>query len=885
MKESELIRLQVRRTVTLLKSTIARYYDTLYELRRLTLILFDTHQGNELQVEKWLAREGFDVDADGFFLALPLLEQFRAGKAPADAISHSWNPGLRHHPDARSRMYSLRTIGPYLQEIHSRLSGIAWIYYQDVSNTSFQFPYIDQVEAITPDFEWSGYHTFVSVKPSVNPERAIRWTPPTIDYAGEGLILSASIPVYHQERFVGVWSIDIPVRNLYQDVLNEACIADQINFLLNYQGDIIAHPDIPLKIDKEKGSFLQEKVSTLGGDFHRIVPQSLVEQQEGELLLRGERNQELFVYYGVVPEINWIFLVSVPVSCMLDAANRRMRAAFEKIKQGDLDYRLQEQDASGQHELLIEGYNEMVEALRRQRAVRLQAEQAERESAEKYRLLVNNANDAVFIVQGNSIAFANPSFVEMTGYTDQELPVIDFFDILPAAHKNAVIDYHAAILSGDDTELTHTYSLFNTNKQKIWVQVNSALISWEGRPGILNVARDITEQKMLQSQLNHAQKMEAIGTLAGGIAHDFNNILSAIFGYTELARLDLQEGSEPYKYLQQVLQASHRAKDLIVQILSFSRQQEEELEPIQISPIIKESIKLLRASFPATIEIREQIIADQAIIFADATKIQQVFMNLSTNAYHAMRDRGGILEIALDIVDMQDEPMVARLDRNQGKHVRLRVRDTGCGMDKKTLKRIFEPYYTSKKKGEGTGLGLALVHGIVKGFEGVITVDSEVGQGTEFTIYLPQTTVEEDQAALLSEALLQTGNEHILVVDDEHAIVDISKRMLETLGYTVTTRTSSVESLELFRSQPDRFDLVVTDMTMPNLTGLELGQQIQGIRPGLPIVLCTGFSEQITSGRAKRSGILSIVMKPLVRQELSQAVRQALDLSAGSKEQ
>ncbi len=877
MKETELIRLQVSRTVTVLEANITRYYDALYELRRLSLTLFTVNRADQSKIEDWFEHEGFDVDPDGFWLSLPLLELFRSGKVPENAISYSWHPQLRDNEDTRFRMYCLRNIGAFLREIHSRLPGIAWIYYQDVTNTSIQFPYIDQSTAITPDFDWSTYHTYVSVEPAVNPDRGIRWTPPTIDYAGEGLILSVSVPVYQGDIFIGLWSIDIPTSDLYQNHIQETYVAGQENFIFNHEGRIIVHPSIEAKIDKEKGSFYQEKIQTLGGDFEILDPMMLIDEKYGELQLKGDDGQDLLTYYGAVHHINWIFFVSVPRSCMLDAVNRRIRAAFDKIREGDLSYRIEQHQTVGNGDLLIEGYNEMASALQQQEEIRLQAEKALRESEEKYRLLFKNANDAIFIAQDESIVFANPKTLEITGYTKEELTALSLIKIVHPEYRNQVLDHHQRRLRGEDPPFAYSFKILNKAGDILWIQLNTVSISWNGKPATLNFARDITQQKELEGQLQHAQKMEAIGTLAGGIAHDFNNILFAIIGYTELASDQLGADTEAKEDLLEVLEACERAKNLILQILTFSKQEEMPLAPIHIGPIIEEALKLLRASLPATIEIRQHIKAEKAVAEADATKIHQVLMNLCTNSLHAMHEKGGVLSVTLDTVDLQSDRVESYNNLVPGLYIRIEVKDTGYGMDRRTMARIFEPYFSTKEQSEGTGLGLAVVHGIVKSYGGDITVDSESGQGTTFNVYLPHIMADIHRKKSSAALSPPTGHEHILYIDDENSIVKVGKRMLESLGYQVTTRTSSVESLELFRSNPDRFDMVITDLTMPNMTGIELSQEFLRIRPSIPIILCTGFSARYSEETIQEMGIKAYINKPLLMQDLAVSIRNLLD--------
>jgi PAS domain S-box-containing protein len=402
---------------------------------------------------------------------------------------------------------------------------------------------------------------------------------------------------------------------------------------------------------------------------------------------------------------------------------------------------------------------------------------------------------------------------------------------------------------------------------------------------LVTVAKDITavkgsqeEKARLEAQLRQAQKMEAIGTLAGGISHDFNNILAAMMGYTELVLLNQPEGTRVHHYLDEILNAGERAKNLVGQILAFSRQSESERKPIQLRPIVKESLKLLRASLPATIEIRQDIGTDEAIVLADPTQIHQIIMNLCTNAAQAMRDNGGILEVSLHQVQADQDLCAAHPDLRPGPCVALTVGDTGCGMTREVLDRIFEPYFTTKEKGEGTGLGLAVVHGIVTGYGGVISVKTEPARGSVFKIYLP--AVETAAPQTRRDEKLQSGRERILFVDDEPSLVEIGRDMLQHLGYEVVTFSSSLEALDAFRARPDRFDLVITDMTMPQMTGERLAQALIEIRPDLPVILCTGYSERITEEMASALGIKAFLLKPLSAHDLAKKVRDTLDKSA-----
>ena len=403
-----------------------------------------------------------------------------------------------------------------------------------------------------------------------------------------------------------------------------------------------------------------------------------------------------------------------------------------------------------------------------------------------------------------------------------------------------------------------------------------------GFDGAVHVIRDITEMvtkeeehRMLESQLIQAQKMEALGTLAGGIAHDFNNILSAIIGYTELALYSIKDNKQIKGYLEQTLLGGRRATELVKQILTFSRQTELEMKPIKISSIVKETMKLLRSTLPSTIEIR-QFVEDSQMVKGNPTQIHQIVMNLCTNAYHAMQDEGGILTVSVKDTVFDPNTGVPSSDLLANTCVELTVSDTGHGIPQTSLNKIFDPYYTTKKRGKGTGLGLAVVHGIVRAHGGAITVESQIGKGTSFHVFLPAIELEEQTAGDEADTLIR-GDERILLVDDEPSLIDVEKQLLEHLGYSVTTLNNSMEALKAFRSKPNDYDLVITDMTMPELTGENLAKEILKIRSDIPIVLCTGFSERMTEEKAKKLGITEFVDKPILMIDFARAVRRALD--------
>ena len=406
--------------------------------------------------------------------------------------------------------------------------------------------------------------------------------------------------------------------------------------------------------------------------------------------------------------------------------------------------------------------------------------------------------------------------------------------------------------------------------------------SKDGTISMMAIYRDITdyvaaisEKEKAQAQLMQAQKMESIGNLAGGIAHDFNNILAAIIGFTELAIDDVEKDSLIENNLQGVYSAAKRAKDLVGQILAFARQREGELKPLQIDVVVKEVLQFIRSSIPTTIAIKSNINSD-SYIMGNQTQVHQILMNLFTNAAFAMEENGGVLTVSLKDTIIEKRFREGHIGLNDGDYIELSVSDTGPGIPQDIIDSIFDPYFTTKSPGQGTGMGLAMVHGIVESYEGKITVDSTLGAGTIFTIYLPITRKLQTQRFLKNEQL-PTGKERILFVDDEAPIAKIGAHTLERLGYSVTVRTSSLEALELFKTKPTEFDLVITDMTMPNMTGDKLAVELIKVNPDIPIIICTGYSNKISDETASQIGIKAFAYKPVAKADLAKTIRKVLD--------
>ncbi len=403
------------------------------------------------------------------------------------------------------------------------------------------------------------------------------------------------------------------------------------------------------------------------------------------------------------------------------------------------------------------------------------------------------------------------------------------------------------------------------------------IIRWpNGCDARFEFAIDITERKRYEEQLQHAQKIEAIGTLAGGIAHDFNNILFPLMGFAEMLKDDLPTDSPLHYHIDEILQAALRAGDLVKQILAFSRQGDLDIKPIQLQPIVKEAFKLLRSSIPATIEILQEIDPGCGVVVSNPTQIHQIVMNLATNAYHAMEENGGRLKVQLKQVRLESEQLL-HTELAPGEFACLSITDTGVGIEEAILDKVFDPYFTTKNTGKGTGLGLSVVQGIVKSCNGDIRISSKPGNGTKIQIYLP--IADQKPCYIPSGRIkpLKGGDEKILLVDDEAPILRMEQKMLEKLGYDVTIRADSPGALELFKADSSAFDLVITDMTMPRMTGVQLAAEMKKFRPDIPIVLCTGFSHQVDDEKIQALGIKGFARKPVERKELAETIRKVLD--------
>lgn len=572
-------------------------------------------------------------------------------------------------------------------------------------------------------------------------------------------------------------------------------------------------------------------------------------------------------------------LIGILLTWRITRPVRQMTRVAEKIIAGDMNQVVDEMshDEIG---VLAHTFNLMTDQIN-------QSMENLRKSEEKYREIFENALEGLFQIsmEGRFLS-VNPAMAHILGYDSAEELVERMTDI-----KNELLvdakasDKLNAIMADQGDVSGFELQIYRKDRVKIWVATSARLVHDDtGNPDYIEgFVTDISRRKkaeeeklQLESRLTQAQKMESIGTLAGGIAHDFNNILSAIIGFTELAVMDIDQKEKVLKALKQVHKAGIRAKELVKQILTFSRMTETEYAPIALKYIISDSLKMLRSVIPSTIEIKSTLSVD-GLVMSDATQIHQIMMNLCTNAVHAMDEKGGILDIRLQDVSIDTMKDSKDLDLAPGPYVLLSIRDTGAGIPPDVMDRIFEPYFTTKKPGRGTGLGLSVIHGIVKSHSGAIKCKSILQKGTTFDVYLPR--IETDQTPLEppEQTPFPTGHERILFVDDEKELANLAVDILERMGFHVIAKTSSVEALSLFRDNPDEFDLVITDMTMPGVTGDRLAMEMIRIRQDIPIILCTGYNEHFSEQNARKIGIKEFIMKPLDIRTLAETIRKTLD--------
>jgi len=505
---------------------------------------------------------------------------------------------------------------------------------------------------------------------------------------------------------------------------------------------------------------------------------------------------------------------------------------------------------------------------------RRRAEEALWESEERYRTAIESASDGIALVKGDQHLYVNARFAEMFGYDDPaEIVGKPLSLTVHPEDVEMVTRYNRLRQVGEPAPSRYEFKGVRKDGAIRFMEVSAAKTSYRGQTLSLVYFRDVTEYRNLEEQLRQSQKMQAIGTLAGGIAHDFNNILAGIIGFTEMSLEDIAPDNPVRPYLERVLKGGYRGRDLVRQILTFSRQGEQEKKSISLGIVIEEALQLIRPALPSIVEIEKRLHQVQDTILADPVQLQQVVMNLCTNAAYAMRDTGGVLAISLHDVSCEEAGRYPDLE--PGAYLRLTVSDTGCGMTREVMSKIFDPFFTTKRPGEGTGMGLSVVHGIVKSHGGHVTVSSAPGKGSTFHVYLPKA---EPPATVAAESLspIPGGNESILFVDDEETLVDLNSLRLQGLGYRVVATTNGKEALRIFAGDPSGFDLIITDYTMPSMTGIDLAGKFLELRPDIPIILASGQNESIEPDMIDKAGIKAYLRKTANKRELAELIRRVL---------
>ena len=506
---------------------------------------------------------------------------------------------------------------------------------------------------------------------------------------------------------------------------------------------------------------------------------------------------------------------------------------------------------------------------------RKRVEEALRRSEEKYRTLVDHATDVIVIIQDEKVKFYNPKTLSLSGYSPEELSRIPFIDLIHPEDRDGVLDRYQRRIRGEDVPSRQTLRLVNKAGEELWGQINSVPIAWEGRPATLNFVRDITREKKLEVQFQHAQKMEAVGTLAGGIAHDFNNLLMGIQGHVSLMLFNLDPGSPNYESLKRIEEQVRLGANLAGQLLAFARRGKYEVKISDVNKIVQHTSALFERTRK---EVRVHRKYQEGIwaVEVDRGQIEQVIMNLCVNAWQAMPDGGDLFLETMNVTLGPD--YIRPFFVEPGNYVRISVRDTGVGMDKKTQQRLFEPFFTTKEMGRGTGLGLASVYGIIKNHGGFINVYSEKGHGTNFTIYLPgldEKIAEERKAS--GEPL--SGKETILLVDDEHTIVEVMEKALTLTGYRVLVARGGEEAVELYRQNRERIDVVVLDMIMPGMNGGKVFDLLRETNPGVKVILSSGYSIDGDASQIMARGCNGFIQKPFGINELSKKIGEVMNRS------
>ena len=806
MKETDLIELQVNRNISSIEMNIIQYYNILYELRRTSLMLFKEIKPCENDIENWFKEEEFGIDDDGFWLSLPLLNKFRKGEAPKDSISFSWNPEIKDNKEARFRMYCLRNIGSHLHDIQKQIKGSAWIYYQDITNTSLQFPYIDQKTAITPDFDWSTYHTYKSVEPKNNPERTIQWTNPTIDYAGEGLIISVSIPVYDSDRFIGLWSIDIPLKNIYIDNISKTYLSSQENFILNYKGDIVAHPSIHAEIDKEKGSVYQKKFNSIGDEFHDFDLSSIIDNDHGNLILKDKQDQEFVIYYGNIKKIDWIYFIKFEHSQMQEMVNLRMKEAFEHIKNGDLSFQLEHSSETEHFDMIIDEYNDMAKSLYEQERIRKKAE----DELYKHKKYLEQKNEEL-------------------GHRNEEL-----------AQTNEELEQSYEELAETNEELEQS----NEEMEKLYEEMEEQTI-------LLSKAKEIAEKANLS-------KSEFLAIMS----HELRTPLNGILGISQVLLFEEDLKDNYRKKIDVIKNCGEHLLTIIQDILDIVAIEAGKTiyieNEVSLSELVNSTVNMLRNDIESK-NIDLIVSVPDIQLKSDKAKIRQILLNLLSNS-NKFTHKGSI---TVDVKVRDDDILFKITDTGIG----IAKDKIDYIFD---LFYQIDTTFTRKYEGVGLGLSICkkLVE-TLDGKIWVDSIINE-GTTFSFTIKNNSMNKDENFIKKNRDYLPNFKNKNILLAEDNKYSIIVVENIIQKINSNLLVAHNGREAIEILTQQNNNIDLILMDIQMPIMNGFEATRKIKsdGKLSHIPIIAVTSFAREEDKEQCLSTGCDDYISKPFDVNEL-----------------
>ncbi len=868
----------------ILQHRVQRIHDSLQELERLTRFAFTTTEGTD-EAQRWIEDEGFGIDPDGYYLPLPLLESYRAGTAEEEAVSTFWDPAQISNPDAARRLHALRKFGPELQKIRSRHEGVAWVYYQDVTNVSIQFPYIDMKTAVPPDFDWSTYHTYLSVKPESAPDRGIRWTPPTIDYANEGLITSASIPVYLKDEFVGLWSIDVPLGPWFEGIAGSKAIPEESSLILTRDGDVLLHGSIPLNISQEKGSVYKASHIDLEPPFGLLDLEALFAAGSGKVGVT-DGGQSWVVLFSVIPEVHWMYVSACPESALLDRAKETMQTALSKIGSGDLGYRIRG-PFSSEMQTVADACNAMAESLEAGRRDQQKARDAQhhteallKQEKELLAVLFDSIDQVVIAVDARgSVQFVNKEGGELFGVDSDSLTgraLDSIFESLGSEWVRIVrecakksMQQRVSLESG---ELPIPTSI--NGSERFLTATFAPILRDHEISGAVILLHDVTQKYLLAQEQMRRNKIDSVGVLAGGIAHDFNNILTAVVGNVSLLISERQMAEdEEVAILGEVLEAGLRAKELSQQLLTFSKGGNPLRTICNIGKMLKDvsSFALRGSQVGCVLEVADDLLP----VSADLGQLSQVINNLVINGQQATPGIGTITVRAFN--QRGSAP-------GGGQLVCVEIEDEGTGIPPVMMDKIFDPYFTTKK--EGSGLGLAVSYSIIAQHDGTLTVRAGKEKGAVFRIELPAQKPQAEEAPKVALPGGPMRPMRILLIEDEATIRMILKRVLTGMNHVVAESETGVEAIKAAEAAASDysppFDLVIADLTIPgNMGGAEAVRLLKEKYPGMKFVVSSGYSEAPVMSNYKSYGFDAVLPKPYTVAQLT-AVLQQLNNDKGT---